>query len=159
MKWKLINKNPKTYAVVLSDGEEVIASLEEFARKEQLTGSRFSGIGAFSEALLGHFRPEKRGYKRIPIPEQVEVLSLTGDVTFEDGAHQLHAQVVVGKSDGSAHGGHLISARARPMLEVVLVESASHLRRIHDKRSGLALLSFEGTLDIESTHKTMKGNQ
>jgi hypothetical protein len=148
MKWKLINKTPQTYAVVLNEGEEVMESLHAFAAKEGLTGGRFSGIGAFSEVMLGHFKPEKRGYKRIPIPEQVEVLSLTGDVTLENGAPQLHAQVVVGKSDGTAHGGHLISARARPVLEVVLVESASHLRRVHDERSGLALLSFDGTLDI-----------
>ncbi|MCU0788090.1 MAG: DNA-binding protein [Verrucomicrobia bacterium] len=89
MKWKLINKTPQTYAVVLNEGEEVMQSLHAFAAQERLTGGRFSGIGAFSEVMLGHFKPEKRGYKRIPIPEQVEVLSLTGDVTMENGSPQL----------------------------------------------------------------------
>lgn len=54
----------------------------------------------------------------------------------------MHAHVVVGKSDGSAHGGHLLEAYVRPTLEVVLVESPAHLRRRPDRDSGLALIDL-----------------
>jgi hypothetical protein len=55
---------------------------------------------------------------------------------------RLHAHVVVGKRDGTAHGGHLLQARVRPTLEVILTESASYLARRHDPESGLALIRF-----------------
>jgi predicted DNA-binding protein with PD1-like motif len=47
---------------------------------------------------------------------------------------KLHAHVVVGKSDGTAHGGHLLDAQVRPTLEVVLVEALQHLRRSMRRR-------------------------
>jgi predicted DNA-binding protein with PD1-like motif len=68
------------------------------------------------------------------------VLSLLGDIALADGESSLHAHVVVGKSDGTARGGHLIEARVRPTLEVMIVESPSHLQREHDAESGLALI-------------------
>jgi predicted DNA-binding protein with PD1-like motif len=52
----------------------------------------------------------------------------------------LHAHVVVGKADGTAHGGHLLAAVVRPTLEVILVESPRHLQRRHDAETGLALI-------------------
>jgi predicted DNA-binding protein with PD1-like motif len=54
----------------------------------------------------------------------------------------LHAHVVVGKSDGSAHGGHLLEASVRPTLEVMVVESARHLHRKIRADLGLALLDL-----------------
>jgi predicted DNA-binding protein with PD1-like motif len=47
---------------------------------------------------------------------------------------------VLGRSDGTTRGGHLLEARVRPTLEVILVESPSHLQRKHDPESGLALI-------------------
>ena len=89
---------------------------------------------------MGYFDWEKKDYKRIPLPEQVEVLALVGDIALDQGKPKVHAHVVVGKADGTAHGGHLLEARVRPTLEVVLVESPQHLQRQNDPESGLALL-------------------
>ena len=56
--------------------------------------------------------------------EQVEVVSLIGDVALgPDDRPSLHLHVVLGRSDGSAMGGHLLEAQVRPTLEVVLTES------------------------------------
>jgi predicted DNA-binding protein with PD1-like motif len=57
-----------------------------------------------SAVLLPAFDPDKREYRRIPVHEQVEVLSLIGDIALRDGAPQVHAHVVIRKGDGSAHG-------------------------------------------------------
>ena len=54
--------------------------------------------------------------------------------------NQRHAHVVVGRRDGTAHGGHLIEARVWPTLEVIIVESPQHLRRRFDAETGLALI-------------------
>jgi predicted DNA-binding protein with PD1-like motif len=47
---------------------------------------------------------------------------------------------VVGRSDGTTRGGHLIEAHVRPTLEVIIVESPAHLRKQFDAESGLALI-------------------
>src|ERR671935_35442 len=52
--------------------------------------------------------PARKEYKRIPLQEQVEVLTLAGDITVKESEPQVHAHVVVGKADGSAWGGHLL---------------------------------------------------
>ncbi len=62
------------------------------------------------------------------------------NVALAKGEPQLHAHVVLGKSDGTAHGGHLLEAQVRPTLEVILVESPKHLHRVHDPETGLALI-------------------
>jgi uncharacterized protein len=55
----------------------------------------------------------------------------------------VHVHVVVGKRDGSAHGGHLIEAHVRPTLELILTEPPTSLRRRFDPETGLALVSPE----------------
>jgi predicted DNA-binding protein with PD1-like motif len=69
----------------------------------------------------------------------VEVLSLVGDVALQDGKPVVHAHLIVGRKNGTAHGGHLLEARVRPTLEVVLTESSQALRKTKDPESGLAL--------------------
>jgi predicted DNA-binding protein with PD1-like motif len=70
----------------------------------------------------------------------VEVLSLLGDVTLDEGKPKLHAHVVIGKADASAHGGHLVEGFVRPTLEVVMTETPSYLRRRFDSDFGLPLI-------------------
>ena len=143
MRAKLLyeHQGQKTFALVFETGEEVLKGLSDFAREIRLGGSHLTAIGAFQEVTLGYFDWEKKDYKRIPVREQVEVVSLVGDVALgEKGEPKVHAHVVLGRSDGSALAGHLLEARVRPTLEVILVESPGHLQRKHDDESGLALI-------------------
>ena len=133
----------KTYVLVFDIGDEVVSNLLEFARTQAIAAGHFTAIGGFSDVTLGYFQLEVKDYKHINVAEQVEVLSLVGNfaVTAE-GEPKVHAHVVVGKSDGSAYGGHLLRARVRPTLEVVVIESPRHLQRISDPNTGLALLKL-----------------
>lgn len=145
MKAKLIEPGAtpgegRTFAVIFETGEEVIAGLKEFARAHGLGGSRFTAIGAFSEATLAYFNWETKQYEKIPVDEQVEALTLAGDIALKEGKPEVHAHVVVGLRGGSTRGGHLLEARVRPTLEVMLTESPVHLRRAFDPASGLALI-------------------
>jgi predicted DNA-binding protein with PD1-like motif len=143
MKSKWINQNPKTLAIVFDSGDEAIAGLRRVAKEHNLSAASFTAIGAFQEVALGFFNFASKDYNKILIHEQVEVLSLLGDISLsEDGKPQVHAHVVVGKSDGTAHGGHLLSGIVRPTLEVVLIESPAHLQRKHDDETGLALIDL-----------------
>jgi len=142
MKSKVINEGPeRTIALVFDEGEEVTAGLLRFAEEQNLTAARFTGIGALSHAVLGFFDLEKRDYQRIEIAEQVEVLSLIGNFALQGAKKKIHAHIVLGKSDGTAHGGHLLEGHVRPTLEVLVVESPGWLQREVDEKTGLPLLN------------------
>lgn len=143
MKTKLIHDGPqRTFALVFDKGDEVLENLMAFARAERLAAAEFTGLGALSDAVLGYFDWQKKDYRRIAIEEQVEVLALTGNIALKDGEPKLHPHIVLGKSDGSAHGGHLLEGHVRPTLEVVVTESPAHLRRKSDPETGLALINL-----------------
>jgi predicted DNA-binding protein with PD1-like motif len=141
MRAKLIDQaTERTWALIFATGDEVVSTLQAFAAQTQITAARFTAIGAFRDATLGYFNWETKTYEKIPVRGQVEVLALVGDVALEGNAPKIHAHVVLGKRDGTAHGGHLLEARVRPTLEVMLTESPAHLRRSFDPQSGLALI-------------------
>ncbi len=141
MKAKLVQPGaPRTWVIVLAVGEDPVPELERFASEQEIRGAHLTAIGAFSEAVVAWFSWDAKAYRPIAYREQLEVLSLAGDVALADGRPKLHAHVVLGRRDGSAVGGHLRSARVRPTLEVVLEETPAHLVRVHDPESGLALI-------------------
>ena len=133
----------RTFAVVFDPGEEVMAGLREFAREANLTASHFTAIGAFSGLVLGFFDPDTKQYHKTPLREQVDVLSLLGNVAVHQDRPKVHAHVVVGKRDGTAHGGHLVEAHVRPTLEVIVTEAPKHLWRETDEATGLARLKVD----------------
>jgi predicted DNA-binding protein with PD1-like motif len=144
MRQKIISDaGERTYALILESGDEVMSELQKFCTDHEITAARFTAIGAFSSLQLGYFSWDKKDYEKISVDEQVEVLMLAGDVAVLDSTPKIHAHVVVGKRDGSAHGGHLLQASVRPTLEVIMVESPSYLKRTVDPESGLPLINIE----------------
>jgi predicted DNA-binding protein with PD1-like motif len=144
MRSKLLHeeRGEKTFAVVFDKGEEVMAVMQEFAAAHAVSAATLSGVGAFSDVVLGYFQPQQRRYRQIPIREQVELLAFNGNIGVKDGKPKVHSHVVVGKSDGTAHGGHLLEAHVWPTLELIVVESPRHLRRKIDEETGLALIDL-----------------
>lgn len=143
MRSKLLDQNAgrRTFVVVFETGEEASRGLLDFAREQRLEGSQLTAIGAFSDVTLGYWIGEGQGYGKNRLAEQVEVVSLLGNIALSpEGEPQVHAHVVVGRSDGSAWGGHLLEAHVRPTLEVVVMEQPGHLMRRFDPGTGLALL-------------------
>jgi predicted DNA-binding protein with PD1-like motif len=143
MQWRELShgEHGRTIALVFASGDEVVTTLTAWCREQTVGAARFTAIGALSDVVLGWFDWQAKTYREIPLNEQVEVLSLAGDVALQDDQPAVHAHIVVGRSDGTAHGGHLLRARVRPTLELVLDEAPSHLRKRHDPESGLALIA------------------
>ena len=141
----------ETRVVVLDSGEEAVAALTTFANDAQLTTASLTAIGAFEKATVGWFDFEKKTYKKIEVGEQCEVLSAIGDLAIgDDGKASLHVHVVLGLSDGTTRGGHLLTGTVRPTLEVVLIDTPSHLRRKKKPDLGIALI------DLEADNRTGK---
>lgn len=143
MKTKTLHEadGKRTFAVVLAAGDEVMASLETFARQHRIGGAQITAIGAFERATLAYFDWELKQYQPIEVGEQVEVASLIGDIAIgPDGTPSVHAHAVLGKRGGATVAGHLQAGHVRPTLEIIVTESPAHLCKKKDAETGLALI-------------------
>jgi uncharacterized protein len=133
-----------TRVVILESGEEAISALTKAADDVGITAASLTAIGAFESATVGWFDFEKKTYKKIEIAQQCEVLSAIGDVAVgDDGKPSLHVHVVLGLSDGTTRGGHLLEGKVRPTLEVVLTDTPAKLRRKKQADLGIALIDLK----------------
>lgn len=146
MKFQLVNEvgGQRTFVAVLDPGEEAFAALTSLAIDQQIGSASLTAIGAFERATVGWFDPNAKTYRKNPVDEQCEVLSAIGDVALgDDGKPSLHVHAVLGLSDGTTRGGHLLEGVVRPTLEVTLVEAPGHLRRSKRPELGVALIDLD----------------
>jgi uncharacterized protein len=132
-----------TYVVVCDPGDEAVSVLTEFARSERLEAAQLTAVGAFEHATVGWFDRAAKEYRRIQVDEQCEVLSLIGDVALSQDGPVLHAHVVLGLSDGTTRGGHLLEGRVFPTLEAVVTETPAQLRKVMRPDIGIALIDLD----------------
>jgi hypothetical protein len=134
----------RLWVAILAPGEEVKATLLNWARSNDIEAASFVALGAFARATIAYFEWEKKHYKPIPIDQQVEVISLVGDVVRDvNDAPDLHAHTVLGLPDGTTRGGHLLEGHVRPTLEVTLTETPAPLVRRMKADLGIALIDID----------------
>jgi uncharacterized protein len=144
MKSKVLHAaGDKTWVLVFDAGDEVVSTLLAFAKDKGIKSAQLTALGGFREVTLGFFDFDRKDYLSRNVAEQVEVMSLIGNFAqTPEGESKLHAHVVVGKRDYTAHGGHLLRAIVNPTLEVMVTDSPSGLARVFHKDIGLALLKL-----------------
>jgi predicted DNA-binding protein with PD1-like motif len=143
MKVKLVGESKggeKVYAVIFSKGDEVLSGLTDFAIQYKIGAAHFTGIGAISGATVGWLDLSIKAYRPIHVDQQVEVLSMIGDVATFNGKPIVHAHLVMGRQDGSTVGGHLWEAHVNPTLEVFVSVDAVGLKKKADDASGMKLI-------------------
>lgn len=143
MRSKLVSKPNETrvWIVVLEQGEEAKKELIQWSADAKIENASLVALGAFEKAVVGYFDVEKKKYQPIPVDEQVEVISLIGDIVPDDkGKPSVHAHTVLGRRDGSTRGGHLLEGHVRPTMEVTVTELPAHLKRHKHPELGVALI-------------------
>ena len=144
MKWTLVDQGAtRSYVLVADPGDDAVAVLKDFAGDQELTAASITGVGAFSSATVGWFDREKKEYRTISVPEQCELLSLLGDIALGPDGPAVHVHAVLGLSDGSVRGGHLMAAEVWPTFEVVVRETPATLRKTSRPEIGLALIDVD----------------
>jgi predicted DNA-binding protein with PD1-like motif len=144
MKSKIVqDADVVTYVVVCDAGDEAMASLKKFARSERLEAAQITGVGGFGRATVGWFDRSARQFRRIPVDEPSEVLSLIGDVAEAQDGPGLNVHVVLGLSDGTTRGGHLLEGQVFPTLELVVTENPAELRRVMHPDLGVSLIDLD----------------
>ncbi len=123
--------------VKLSDGEDVLASLEAAAHTHKLeNGAVLWGIGMLKDFEIGFFGSE--GYERKTIPNPHELIH--GSIAM-NADPRFHLHVAVGQRDHSVVGGHLFRAKACVVNEICLERFGRiRLRRLPNPKTGLSEL-------------------
>jgi predicted DNA-binding protein with PD1-like motif len=141
MQVKLLEEHgsEKVYAVIFRKSDEALSGMTDFAVKYGVGDAHFTGIGAVSSATVAWFDLGRKLYHPIPVTEQVEVLSMVGDIAAYQGKPIVHTHVVLGKEGGSTVGGHAFELHVNPTLEVFVTTDARLLGKRQDD-SGLKLI-------------------
>jgi len=142
MQVQLLNPEEPTkqYAVIFYQGDEAFSGLLDFAEKYHISSAHFTAIGALNGATLGRFDPQRKMYKKIPIEGQVEVIGMSGDIALYQGKPVVHTHMVVGTSDGTTRGGHVLSAYVSPTLEVMVTVDPISMQKRFDPETDLTLI-------------------
>ncbi|PZG13983.1 hypothetical protein C1I95_22645 [Micromonospora craterilacus] len=142
---ELTDGGHRVIVVAVDKGEDAVSVINDVATRSDIRGARVTGVGGFHTAEVGYFDREALDYVRIAVPEQVEVLSLLGDIAESQGKPALHVHTVLGRRDGTTVGGHLLRGEVWPTLEVIITEVGGNLTKQVDPETGLALLNAPGT--------------
>jgi uncharacterized protein len=130
------------YVLRLDPGEEVVASIAQFAQERGVHAGWVSGLGSTDHTVLGFLDPKEKVYLKRTFDERLEIGSLTGNIGLEGDKPFCHLHAVVSPRELLAYAGHLHEARVGVVVEVHVVTMQGALSRVVDPVSGFARIVF-----------------
>ncbi|HEX3039155.1 MAG TPA: PPC domain-containing DNA-binding protein [Caproiciproducens sp.] len=131
-----------TIAVRIDRGEEILASVKEICKKENIKLASISAIGAVDHAAVGLYMVEEREYLPNTFDGEMEMTSLNGNVTTKDGEVHLHMHANFADGKGNAFGGHLNEAVISGTCEMFIEKIDGEITRRIDEVTGLNIFDI-----------------
>ena len=139
----LYTKQGPSYVLRLEQGDDILKTLRLFAERQRVKAAFFEGIGSLYRARLGHYDfKDTKTYKYETFDEDLEILTLSGNVSTMSQHALPHAHVTLGRRDFSVIGGHLEEESLANMVEVKLARLPGKLEKAKDSTVGLNLLQL-----------------
>ena len=129
-----------TYVLNIERGEELFSSLRQFLDKEYIMAGYFTGLGAAGELDIAYYNLEAKKFERHTIKEDVEILSLVGNIAMLKDERIIHIHGTFGRRDLSLFGGHLFALQISGACEIHLTKLSKTMSRAYDGATGLNLL-------------------
>jgi predicted DNA-binding protein with PD1-like motif len=130
----------RTYLFKLQKGKDLLESLADFCHDNQVKCGIVSVVGSVANATVGYYDQSKKKYDKKVINEEMELLSLTCNISIQDNRPQVHAHVVLAGKDYNAIGGHLLPGTKIYVCEAFVQEIVGEPKvRRSDKVTKLAL--------------------
>lgn len=128
--------------VRLDLGEELVKCVTEIVREHKVEGAWVSGVGGTTSAQIGYFHRVRRKYVFRHVRDVVELVSLSGDISWIGDEPVLHLHAVVTDRRNKAYGGHLKRLEVGATCEVLIAPLGESLTREMDPAVGLPLLKL-----------------
>jgi uncharacterized protein len=126
----------------LEKGEDVLGSIKRLAETRKILAAVMEGIGSISKAKLGHYNFTTKKYHFQVFNEDLEILSLAGNISSLDGKPLPHVHVTLGKRDFTVLGGHLDEGSLANMVELFIRVLPGKIVKSKDVDSGLNLFQL-----------------
>lgn len=126
MKWR---PEGAMFVIIMETGDEIISSLQVFARENKIQGAFFFGLGAAKNCTLGYYDLAAGNYLKKTIHDQQEIVSLIGNVSLVEGEPFVHCHIQIGDAGMNVKGGHLFKGYVSPTCEIMLFPSEKALER------------------------------
>ena len=136
-------QGPGKFVIRLEKGDDILPSIRKFAAGNRIGAAMFEGIGSLNTANLGHYDFQTRNYKFEVFSEDLEILSLSGNISSMNKAPLPHAHVTLGRRDFTVIGGHLDDGSFANMVEIGLSSLPGKLAKSRDEDVGLNLLQLK----------------
>ena len=104
----------------LPPGTDLLEELNKLALEEKVNLGQVFGIGALTRAKVGFFDPDQGNYRTQTIERQLEICSLTGNISLKDGKPFVHAHIVLSDEEGRTFGGHLLPGNLVFVAEIIV---------------------------------------
>ena len=137
----------ETWYIRLDRGDEIISSLQDICRKEQIASAIYSGIGGCQEAQIQTYIPANSSFETQTLRGMLELVSLTGNVVRDDaGAYYHHTHAAFSYKEGERHcmaAGHIKSITVLYTAEVELRPVlGGEIKRQYDPETGTGFWKF-----------------
>ena len=129
----------RNFIVRAKHDSDIIALLNNVAKKHGITTATFTVIGALKKAKLAFYDQDKHEYLEILLSTPQEIAICVGNISTKEGEPFVHAHAVLADRDGNAKGGHLLEGKVFAA-EIHLFELVGEkIVRTNDAVTGLSL--------------------
>ena len=138
---KIIYEDDQKSILRFDRGEEVVSGLIKHTESVDLQSATFSGLGACDFAELSYYDFDTQEYKKKEFAEDLEIVNLTGNISWFNSFPAIHLHGTLTRKDFSAIGGHIFRLLVSGTCEIHLQKIGDRLERKNDEQSGLNILS------------------
>lgn len=124
-------------------GEEILTQLKEVCLREKVHLASVAAIGATDYFTVGNFDVKHKKYLKRTLAGNYEIVSLSGNVTTQNGSFYAHIHMCACDRNGKAFGGHLNEAVISATCEMFIDVIQGRVERKTDAVTGLNILKFE----------------
>jgi len=139
MQWRQFGSQ---FVVRIARGEEIIHTLTQFCKEQDIRAGSVTGIGATNDAKLYYYDMEKQEYLEKRFQEAYEITSIMGNISLVNGEPFCHLHIILGDSKYQTFSGHLHSANVSVTCEIIIDVLDGELQRTLDEETGLKLLDL-----------------
>jgi predicted DNA-binding protein with PD1-like motif len=123
-------------------GEELVKCITDIVREHKIEGAWMNGMGGATVAQIGYFHRQRKKYVFRHVKDVVELVSLSGNVSWVGEEPVLHLHAIVTDKRNKAYGGHLKRLEVGATCEILITPLGEELTREMDPTVGLPLLKL-----------------
>ena len=138
-----MNEPQKNQVLRLNRGDLLVKSLIDYAKEYKLTSAWINGLGAAKWTEIGFYELENKKYTWKKINKPLEILSLQGNISWNNAEPVIHIHGVFSDDTMGAFGGHVKELEVAGTCEIkITMLEEQKIKREYDEETGLNLLNI-----------------